>query len=133
MSVIESRRVAPGFPLAAVVFVLSYLAARFGIEALPAGSPLRVAAALLPVLPFAWFLTVMVRGVRALDELQRRIHLEALAFAFTVFLLVMMTLGLLELAIQLPPQDLAYRHVWAMMPVLYFGGLWWARRRYGAS
>jgi len=130
MSEIASRPVSRSFPLSAVLFLLTYLAARIGIEVFPPGSPLRVASALLPVAPFGWFLVDMVRGVRALDELQRRIHLEALAFAFLVFMLVMMTLGLLELAIQLPPEDLAYRHVWALMPLLYYFGMWRAQRRY---
>ena len=40
-----------------------------------------------------------------------------------------MTLGLLEIAMPLDPADWSYRHVWAMMPLLYIG-LWRANRRY---
>ena len=70
------------------------------------------------------------RGVRQLDELEQRIQLEALAFAFPLAMILLLTLGLLEIAIQLPPEDLSYRHVWAMLPVLYFIGLIVANRRY---
>jgi hypothetical protein len=118
------------FGVTAVLFVVSYLAARLGVEAFPSGSPLKLVSALLPIVPYLLFLGAMVRGARELDELQRRCQLEALAFAFLTFMVVMMTLGLLELAIVLPPEDFSYRHVWAMMPVLYFLGLARAQRRY---
>lgn len=113
-----------------IVFVLSYFAARFGIEAFPAGSPLRLVAALLPVVPFAFLLTSMVSGARQLDELQRRIQVEALATAFLCFMLFMMTLGLLEMVVTLKAEDFSYRHVWALMPAFYFAGLILAQRRY---
>jgi hypothetical protein len=113
-----------------VIFVLSYFVARAGIEMLPAGSALRLAAALLPVIPFGFMLAAYVGRARRLDELQRRIQLEALAFAFLTFMLVMMTLGLLQMVVTLKLEDLSYRHVWAMMPVLYFAGLALAQRRY---
>jgi hypothetical protein len=65
-----------------------------------------------------------------MDELEQRIHLEALAVAFPLALILLMTLGLLELATKLPPEDFSYRHVWAFLPIFYFGGLALARRRY---
>jgi hypothetical protein len=89
-----------------------------------------VAAALLPVAPFALFLLALSRGIRKLDELERRIQLEALALAFPLAMLLLMALGLLELAVPLSRDDWSYRHVWAMLPILYYGGLALARRRY---
>jgi hypothetical protein len=91
---------------------------------------MRVLAALLPVPPFVWMLWKFVRRVRAMDELEWRIQLEALALAFPLTLILLMILGLLEMAIPLPPEDLGFRHVWLMLPVLYFIGLALARRRY---
>jgi hypothetical protein len=44
--------------------------------------------------------------------------------------MLILTLGLLEKVIRLPPEDLSYRHLWAMMPIFYFLGLWIAQRRY---
>jgi hypothetical protein len=75
-------------------------------------------------------LFTIIRAARDLDELERRIQLEALAFAFVLAVLLLMTLGLMELAITLNRDDWSYRHVWAMLPMLYFGGLALARRRY---
>jgi len=43
---------------------------------------------------------------------------------------VLMTLGLLELVVPLEPEDFSLRHIWAYMPALYFGGLALAWRKY---
>lgn len=114
----------------AVGFVASYFVARGLLESQGLPSGVRVAAALLPVPVFALMLWRIVRGVRAMDELQRRIQLEALAVAFPLVLIILLTLGLLEMAIPLNRDDWSYRHVWAMVPVLYFAGLAWSARRY---
>jgi hypothetical protein len=86
--------------------------------------------ALVPVPVFIWFLWTWMKGLSEMDELQRRIELEALAFAFPIAVILLMTLGLMELAIPLNPDDWSYRHAWALMPALYFAGLWRAKRRY---
>ena len=41
-----------------------------------------------------------------------------------------MTLGLLDVAIPSIPDDFSLHHVWPMMPLLYYIGLWRAKRRY---
>jgi hypothetical protein len=91
---------------------------------------MRIVAALAPTPVAGVALLAIIRGARELDELEKRIQLEALAFAFVLAVLLLMTLGLLELAITLNRDDWSYRHVWAMLPMLYFGGLVVARRRY---
>ena len=83
---------------------------------------LRIAIALLPVPFFVWWLWTWMKGVGRMDELERRIELEALAFAFPIAVVLLMTLGLLDLATPLNPDDWSLRHVWAMMPVLYLHG-----------
>ena len=90
----------------------------------------RIAAALAPTPIAAAALVTIVRGARELDELEKRIQLEALAIAFVLAVLLIMTLGLMELAITLNRDDWSYRHVWAMLPPMYFAGLVFARRRY---
>lgn len=92
--------------------------------------PARIAVALMPVPFFVWWLWTWMQGVMRMDELQRRIELEALAFAFPATLVGLATLGLLDTAITLNPDDFSLRHVWLMMPMLYYMGLWRAQRRY---
>jgi hypothetical protein len=91
---------------------------------------IRVCVALLPTLPTALVLWRIVHHIRDGDELDRRVHLEALAFAFPMSILLLWTLGLLQLAIKLPEEDWSYRHVWIYLPLFYFGGLAMAWRRY---
>jgi hypothetical protein len=110
--------------------LLLFFAARFGLEVPGLATWLRVAIALVPVPALGWFLWEFVQSVSRADELERRIQLEALALAFPLTLLLVMTLGLLQIAIPLPPEDWSYRHIWPLLYVFYLGGLTLARKRY---
>ena len=115
-----------------VLWGAAYIAARAALDVELNLQPawLRVTAALLPVIPTAIALWAIATGLRQSDELQRRVHLEALAIAYPLAILLLMTLGLLELAIGLNPDDWSYRHVWIYLPLFYFIGLFVAWRRY---
>lgn len=58
--------------------------------------PLAVVVALLPVVPFLWVLAAVVGGVRRQDELQQRIHLEAVVVAALLTAAITFSYGLLE-------------------------------------
>ncbi len=110
-------------------WLLSYIAARAGLEIAGTGW-IRVFLAVLPIpffLALVWF---AYRAISSGDELFRRIHLEALVFAFPATLTLLMVLGLFELATGLNPDDFSYRHVWPMAFFAYFGGWALAMRRY---
>ena len=107
-----------------------YLLSR-GLLAMGIASPAaRIAIALLPTPFFVYYLWTWMKGVGEMDELERRIELEALGFAFPAAVVMLMTLGLLDAAIGLNPDDFSLRHIWAMMPIFYYAGLWRAKRRY---
>ena len=112
-----------------VIFAVSYIVAR-GLLELDFGASARIAIALIPVIPFLLWVWELVRWTRSLDELERRIHLEAVAIAFPIAIMIFMTLGLLEKAVGLNPEDWSYRHTWFVLPFTYFIGLAFARRRY---
>lgn len=90
----------------------------------------RVAIALLPTPFFVWWLWTWIEGALKMDELQRRIELEALAFAFPTTLVFLAVIGILDSAVVLTPTDFSLRHMWLMMPMLYYIGHWNAQRRY---
>ena len=115
---------------AGILWASVYLLSRGLLEQTTLDRSVRVLIALLPTPVFVWFLWTWLKGIAAMDELERRIELEALAFAFPICVVLLMTLGLMELAMPLNKDDWSYRHVWAMMPTLYFMGLWRAKRRY---
>ena len=113
-----------------VGWAVVYLAARFAVKALPDGSTAGVVAALLPIPFFALVIRSLVRGIGRLDELQRRIHLEAMVVAFPLAVMLLMLLGLLDLVIAISPDDWSYRHIWPMLILFYVAGYLVARRRY---
>ena len=115
---------------AGVVWGSLYMLSRGLLELTTLDRAVRVLIALMPTPAFVWFLWTWLKGLAVMDELERRIELEALAFAFPICVVLLMTLGLLELAMPLNKDDWSYRHVWAMMPALYYMGLWRAKRRY---
>lgn len=132
-SAVEENRRVYGLRLlrAGLVWGSTYLLSRGLLElSTITDQDVRILIALAPIPVFIWFLWIWMKGLGSMDELQRRIELEALAFAFPVCVVVLMTLGLMELATPLDADDWSYRHIWAMMPALYYAGLWRAKRRY---
>ena len=107
-----------------------YLLSRGLLELTIPSSAARVAIALLPTPFFIYYLWTWMKGVSEMDELQRRIELEALGFAFPAAVVFLMTIGLLDLAVTLNPDDWSLHHVWLMLPLLYYVGLFRATRRY---
>lgn len=56
------------------------------------------------------FLVLFIRELRAADKLERRIHGEALAIAYPLVLVLLMTLALMELAVGLKFEDYLVVH-----------------------
>jgi len=90
-------------------------------------SPVRYLFAVLPVIPSALAMWATIRFVRSLDEMQRRIHLDGMAFSFVGTCLISLSWGFLQDA-GLPRADV----IWVpLLLVLLWGiGLNMARRRY---
>lgn len=124
MDRITANPVVPG-----IIWGVTYIGARLALE-LELPARLRLILAIAPVLPFMLTLVGLVRGIRSMDELHRRVHLEALVLAFPLTLLLIMTLGLLELAVGLSPDDWSYRHLLPFLVLFYAFGLWRAWKRY---
>jgi hypothetical protein len=93
----------------------------------PPRAPFRAAA---PRQTMSSTLILFIRAVRSADELERRIQGEALAIAYPLALVLLMTLALMERAVGLKFQDWSYMHTWIYLPLFYFAGLAIARRRY---
>ena len=118
----------PVIPIA--IWVGSYLVALALQKYLVLPPALQIAVALIPVAPFVFFVQRFIAHLRNLDELHRRVHFEALAFAFPVAMLMLMTLALLERSQLLSAHDWSYRHVWYYLPFFYFIGMVVSWRRY---
>ena len=90
-----------------LLWVSVYLLSRGLLELTIPSAAARVAIALLPTPFFVYYLWTWMKGVGEMDELERRIELEALGFAFPAALVFLMTIGLLDLAIALESRRLA--------------------------
>ena len=118
----------------AIPFLIAFSVAYVGAIALlhfvtmPRGAQILVALAPTPV--FGLYLWRAIQGMRRLDELEQRIQLEALAIAYPVTLIVLMTLGLLQVVDALPPRYAEFLKIWPVVAWLYVIGVFVARKRY---
>ena len=115
---------------AATGLMLSFAAAVLLIETGDLSTAARAAAALLPAIAMAAFLWVEMSYLRQLDELHRRVQLEALAIAFPLALLLVFTVGSLERAGVHIEGFERPRDLWPLVIVPYPIGLLFAWRRY---
>jgi hypothetical protein len=90
-------------------------------------SPWRDIVALCPMLPAAAVAWIVLRELRRMDELQRRIQLEAIGFSFAGTAILTFSYGFLE---GLGYPRLSMFSVWPILAVLWIVGLVMARRRY---
>lgn len=88
---------------------------------------LQIPIALLPMLPCLLVAWVIMRHIRRLDEMQRRMQFEALAFGFAMTALLTFAYGFLENK-GLP--RLSMHVVWPAMSVFWVLGYVMACRRY---
>lgn len=89
--------------------------------------PLDSLVLLLPMAPAAAMCWVVLRQLRRIDELQRRMQLEALAIAFAGTALLTFSYGFLEIA---GWPRLSMFVVWPLMAVLWIVGGQIAARRF---
>ncbi len=68
-----------------------------------------------------------------MDEVEIRVQMEAVVIAFSLGLLTLMTLGLLDLVITLNKEDWGYRHLFPYFVIFYFVGLIISKRKYNAE
>ncbi len=80
---------------AMLLYVVMLLVSVWGVKNL-ADLPMRIVAALLPMIPISLALLVFLRFFATLDELQKRIQLYAMAFSFGATGMLTFTYGLLQ-------------------------------------
>jgi hypothetical protein len=90
-------------------------------------TPLGYSIAFLPIIPAIFAMSGFMRMFRGLDELQRRIQLEAVAFSFLATCLITLTWAFQQNA-GLPRFDVSF--VAPLLVLLWGLGLFVAKRRY---
>jgi NAD/NADP transhydrogenase beta subunit len=114
----------------AILWCLSYVGSLFAIKSLQIPIEASVVLTFISVLAFALFIYKFFRSIVFMDEVQVKIQMEAVVLAFALGLLLVMTLGLIDLFIVLNPEDWSYRFLVPIFIVFYFLGLFIAKRKY---
>ena len=107
-----------------------YIACFLVVKELKPDKALGITLSLLPAAMFAFFIYKLIKAVDGMDELERRIQLEATVIGFALGLLLIMTLGLLDLTIVLNKEDWGYRHLVPYFILFYLAGIIIAKRKY---
>ena len=68
--------------------------------------------------------------IASMDEVEIRIQMEAAVIAFSLGLLMLMTLGLLDLVVTLSRENWGFRHLIPYFVIFYFIGLFISKRKY---
>lgn len=114
----------------AILWCLSYVGSLFAIKSLQIPIEASVILTFISVLAFALFIYKFFRSIVFMDEVQVKIQMEAVVLAFALGLLLVMTLGLIDLFIVLNPKDWNYRFLFPIFIAFYFLGLFIAKRKY---
>jgi hypothetical protein len=123
-----SRRFVPYFWLLTGLTLVAVFAVSWSLEHQsmpPAG---RLALAMLPAALWAGAIVMLVLMVRGLDELQRKIQLEALAIAFPAAMMLAMAVEYLQKAGFAGGVEVG--DVWPVMLLLYVPAILFAHWRY---
>lgn len=112
------------------VYAVAYLVAVEGPRFLPPGFAVRFLVGLVPILVFAWFVLAEMRAILRMDEMNRRIRMEAMAIAYPISLLLVMALIVFQRLIELPLADWGFRVLLLTVILPYVIGLQLVRKRY---
>lgn len=103
------------FAVVMVVYILCVVVSSSLVRSMPDGVA-KIALALLPVIPMIAMAVSIVRRVNAMDEMGRKIQLDALAVAFVCTALTTFSYGFLETA--------GFPRLSAFMVWPIMGGVW---------
>lgn len=122
------RRLAPWLVLLSVLTLMAVAGVTWSLDHVAMPPSGRLALAMIPVALWSGAITLFVLLLRTLDELQRRIQLEALAIAFPSAMMLGMGVEYAQKAGFV--LDLTVGDVWPLMFLLYLPALIYAHRKY---
>lgn len=117
-------------PVYAALWALSYIGSLLALTSFSLPAEAGVVLTIVTALAFALFMYKYYRSIFFMDEVQIKIQMEAVVFAFAMGLLLLMTLGLLDMFIILNKKDWSYRHLLPLFIAFYFIGLFISKRKY---
>lgn len=109
-----------------VIFLVFLIASAYLISNEITGLP-RIVLALIPVIPGSFFILSIGKAISSLDEIQRRVQLEAIAIGFAITSMVALTCGLLGVI-----GETKFNWIFIVYVMIFgwFLGKLWTRRKY---
>lgn len=112
------------------IWVATYLICLLAVKYSSFPSWAGICISLIPTITFALFIFHFIKAMSSLDEVGIRIQLEATIWGFSLGLLLLMTLGSLELTVKLSNATWGYRSLIPYFVLFYFAGLFISKRKY---
>ena len=117
----------------AIIWVISYIGSLLALKSFDLPFEAGIVLTIITALAFAIFMYKYYRSIFFMDEVQIKVQMEAIVIAFSLGLLLLMTLGLLDLFIILNKEDWSHRHLFPVFIAFYFLGLYLSGRKYNFS
>lgn len=114
----------------AALWVISYIGSFLVLKSFELPKGAGIVLTTITVLAFAVFIYKYYRSIFFMDEVQIKIQMEAIVIAFSLGLMLLMTLGLLDLFLTLNKENWSYRHLVPVFVIFYFAGIAISRRKY---
>jgi len=124
----QKRHLSDGVLIYAAVWAISYIASLVALKSFALPKEVGIILTVITALAFAAF--VYKYYSIFLDEVQIKVRMEAVVIAFSLGLLLLMVLGLLDLVLKLNKEDWGYRHLVIYFVIFYFIGLFISKRKY---
>ncbi|MBK7245110.1 MAG: hypothetical protein IPH98_14855 [Saprospiraceae bacterium] len=114
----------------AILWIASYTCSILTLKSFNLPVEVGLVLTIVTILAFSVFIYKYYRSIFFMDEVQIKIQMEAIVIAFSLGLMLLMTLGLLDLFITLNKEDWSYRHIVPLFATFYFTGLYISKRKY---
>ena len=114
----------------AVLWVISYIGSLLVLKSFTLPKEVGIVLTVITALAFTVFIYKYYRSIFFMDEVQIKIQMEAVVIAFSLGLLLILILGLLDLVVALNKEDWSYRHLVPYFAIFYFIGLFISKRKY---
>lgn len=114
----------------AIIWVVSYILSLYTLKTFAIFFAVGTLLTIIPILAFALFIYKYYRSIFFLDEVAIKIQMEATILAFSLGLLLLMALSLIELYYPLNKENWSFRHLIPYFFIFYFIGYAVASRKY---
>lgn len=116
-----------------VLWAFVYMGCLFVLKKAELSKSAGILLSLVPTVFFVLFIYHYIRSISTMDEVERRIQLEATVWGFSLGLLLLMTLGLLDLVVVLKKEDWSFINLIPMFFLFYVIGIFISRRKYNGA